>query len=430
MTYIFNNKVNIKDGYELNTFGDLRTSNKRLLGEYRYMYSQGASTLMNDLLVGSGTLTTDYTRNCYVANTNQSNGDRVVRQTKQYHPYVTGTNNSAIISFKFDTAKANLKQMVGMFDDNNGFFLRMNGLVPELVIRKNGIDTDVVSQSNWNIDHFDGSKDLHNPSGVLVDWTKMQLIGIDYYWMNIGRVRIGFYIQDALYYAHSFSYSNLLTESYITQPSLPLRWELYNNGVVSSNSQMIISSGSVYRENSDTVESGFTRAISTNANTVTISNAVDGTCILALRLKNSIVGKPVQALARIRNWTLSSDNDIHFKLAILNDRTKFINNGSAVTWTSVSGYGWCEYATNIAMASNWSANNDYQIIDDAFSISSAGSGNKTVASSGSVFNSENTNDAIYQNYNSTDSQIFALIGYQLAGTNANVRASFDFFEVK
>jgi len=431
MTYLFREvpvplKTVINDGNELNNVGAIRTSQTRLLGEYRYMYSQGSSTLMNDLIVGNGTLFNDYTRNCYLANTTTISGDRVVRQTKEYHSYITGTSNYALVSFKFDTPKANLKQMTGLFDDNNGFFFRMNGTVPELVVRKNGTDTEVIAQSNWNIDRFDGSSSSFNPSGILADWTKCHLLALDYQWMGVGRVRMGFYVNGTLYYAHYFNHSNSTTETYTTQPSLPIRWEISNNGAVTSNSQLMIMSGAVYCENFDK-ESGFSRSVSTNSNTVTISNSTDGTCILAVRLRNTIVNKPIQAMAKIKGWSVYADNDIRFKLVILNDRTKFSN---TPVWTNVPGYGWCEYATNLAMASGWSANNDYQVLEDNYSIGFVYGNNKVTYGTGTTALSDNSNDAIYQNYNSTESQIFAIIGYQLAGTNANARASMDYFEVK
>lgn len=421
MTFLFDDKISYDDSANLSAFGGLRTSTTRLLGEYRYMYGSGASVQFNDVLASSGTLTPDYPEACVYGDVTTASGSRVVRQTKQYHPYIPGTSNKGMMTFKMDVAKVNLVQAVGMYDDNDGVFFRMNGTTPEVVIRKGGVDTEVVAQSNWNVDRLDGSMNEFNQSGVTADFSKCQILTIDYQWLGVGRVRIGFVTDGNTTYVHQFAHVNRTTAVYMNQPSLPLRWEIKNTGVTASASRMTIICGAVYCEGAD-YETGFSRAISSDGTATTVSNATDGQLVLAIRLKNTLVGKQNHALARLKTWSIFSTNDVQYKIVVLDTAAKIANSPS---WTAVPGYGWCEYVKNQAMVSGWATDNAYNVIHDGFAAGANGAGSGTNV----VSNADNINNAIYQNYDSTSSQVIAIIAYKLV-TNAEVRASLQWIEVK
>lgn len=415
------------DSASITSFGRGRVSTTRLLGDYRYMYGSGVSTEMNDLTAGSGTLVANQVRNCYLANVTTAANDRVVRQTKQYHPYISGTSNLFFITYVMESIKENLVQAVGAFDDYNGIFFRMNGLTPEVVVRKNGADVEVIPQEDWNIDRFDGSHTTDptkNPSHVDLDFTKGQILTIDYQWLGIGRARIGFVINGVVYHAHHFNHANVVTEVYTNQPSLPCRWEIYNNGTTESNSTLMIICAGVYCEGSDN-ETGFQRSVSTGTSTVslTTANSSNGRGILAIRLKNIVVdNKPNHSLARLKSFSIASNQDIRFKIVILKGAASIFD---SPVWTALPGYSWCEYLTNFALATDWNTNNDFAVIEDDF-VSGA-QNNKQ--GSVSLVNEDNRTSAIYQNYNATDSQILAVIGYRLS-SDAEVRASLKWLEVK
>lgn len=193
MSYLFSSEQEVKndvggslstylgDSANLTAFSRLRTAEARLLGDYRYMYGSGTSVQMNDLTATGGTLTSDQARNCYIGAVTTTSGSRVVRQTKKYHPYTSGTSTMGLVTFVMNPAKTNLVQAVGMFDDLNGIFFRMNGTTPQFVIRKNGTDVEVVDQSSWN-----------QSSMNYLDFSKAQILIIDYQWLGVGRVRVGF----------------------------------------------------------------------------------------------------------------------------------------------------------------------------------------------------------------------------------------------
>jgi hypothetical protein len=90
------------------------------------------------------------------------------------------------------------------------------------------VNTPVV-QANWNVDPMNGS----GPSGITLDLTKAQILCMDLEWLGVGTVRIGFVINGEFYVCHKFHHANLITSTYITTASLPLRYEITNTGATS-----------------------------------------------------------------------------------------------------------------------------------------------------------------------------------------------------
>lgn len=426
MSYLFSAEQEVKndvggslstylgDSANLTAFSRLRTAESRLLGDYRYMYGSGTSVQMNDLIATGGTLTSDQARNCYIGAVTTTSGSRVVRQTKKYHPYTSGTSTMGLITFVMNAGKANLVQAVGMFDDLNGIFFRMNGTTPQFVIRKNGTDTEIVNQGSWN-----------QSSMNYLDFSKAQILIIDYQWLGVGRVRVGFVHNGVPTYAHYFNHSNVTTETYMNQPSLPFRWEIYNSGATASVSSLMMICASAYVEGSLAINS-FTKSVSTGTGSAIDVNSTQGTtgvAILAIRLKNSLIGKPNRSYNELVGLSLFSTADSRYRVVVLPNSSKFL---SAPTWTSVHGYGWTEYATGVNMASNWDSDEEFAILKDSF-IPGAGSGlgtNPVISVTANPFN------AIYQNYDSTDSQVLAIIVNRIGSTNTSCRASMDWLEIK
>jgi hypothetical protein len=118
---------------------------------------------------------------------------------------------------------------VGPMDDANGLFLRDNAGTIQLVRRTyvTGAAVDnAVNQEDWNVDTLDGE----GPSRINIDFTKTQILVIDFEWLGVGRVRMGFDINGVVYYAHEFLNANNLDEVYISNPNLPLRYSIENDG--------------------------------------------------------------------------------------------------------------------------------------------------------------------------------------------------------
>ena len=141
--------------------------------------------------------------------------------------------------------------------------------------------------------------------------------------------------------------------------------------------------------------------------------------ILAVRLKNTVNGVPVKALARLKEWEIVTTETIHYKVLVF-PSSAFIS--GSPTWTPAAPTSWCEYTTNFDI--NLSAGNDYFILHQGYAI--GGGGNKVDATSALI---EERTAAIYQNISSTDSMIAAIVGYRMAG-NASAYAALEWLEVK
>lgn len=87
------------------------------------------------------------------------------------------------------------------------------------------VDT-LVSQSAWNLDKLDGT----GPSQITLDITKAQIFGFDFQWLGTGRVRYGFYFAGAPVYCHQLTNENSLSSVYMSNPNLPVRYEILNLG--------------------------------------------------------------------------------------------------------------------------------------------------------------------------------------------------------
>lgn len=422
MTYLFDDKIRYDDSPNLDAFGGLRATVARVLGEYRFMYDQGTVTLMNQNTVGTASLTYDYNTCQCLGNVSTVSGDTAILQTKQYHPYISGTSNKALITFRMADIKSNVQQSIGLFDNNNGIFFRMNGTTPEMVIRKNGVDNEVVSQSNWNADRLDGSKNEFNPSGITADFSKCHIFTCDYQWLGVGRVRVGFVIDGVPRYVHYFNHANNTLEPYLFQPSLPIRWEIKNSGTTTSNTSMQMICGAVYCEGSDN-EVGFTRSVSTDGNVTTINNTTDGQCVLAIKLKDTLAGKPNHSFARLKEWAVLASNDVNYRLVLFPNSSVAFSN--TPVWSNVPGYGACQFVKNPTIKPGWQANVNYLVLADGFAAGATGTGSGANQLTGAF----NFADCIYQNFTHDESQVLALIATKVA-TNADVKATLRWLEVK
>lgn len=407
-------EVSIADGPSLSAFSRQRTTSTKLLGEFRTFYGTTGNLEIINSTIGTASISSNLTAKFTSMSVGTTNGDRAVRQTRQYYPYIPGTSQLGLITFCFGGAKANLRQGVGLYDDNDGIFFMLNGLTPTFVIRKSGIDNETAVQSSWNVDPMDGT----GPSGINLDFTKAQILVIDYQWLGVGRVRFGFDVDGQIYYAHYFSHANSVTEPYNAQPSLPVRWEIRNTGTVASSSSMKAICSSVYCEGED-YETGFLNSASTGTTGVSVNASPAGFGVLAVRLKNTVNGIPVKAFARLKGWNVLTSNDVFYRIMVLPDSTAMSGSPS---WSSATPLGWCEYTTNFTLASDPPPSS--LILYQGYAAGNNGNSGQVGA-----LGTESRSASIFQNLNSTDSMIFAIVAYKLAN-NASVHASMAWLEVK
>lgn len=156
-----------------------------------------------------------------------TSGGYVTRETKEVFSYQPGKSLLVMSTFVMEPGKENLRQRVGYFNDDNGLYVQLSGTTLSFVERSSvsGSSAEtLVNQEDWNVDPMDGQ----GPSGITLDITKAQILWMDVEWLGLGTVRMGFVIDGKLVHCHSFHHANLISSTYITTATLPLRYEITN----------------------------------------------------------------------------------------------------------------------------------------------------------------------------------------------------------
>jgi len=155
-----------------------------------------------------------------------------VRQSFQRFNCQPGKSQLILVTFgEFDTATGITKR-VGYFDGENGLFFESDEGTVRVVRRTftsgSAVDNavDQTGGTPWNLDTMDDN----GPSGVNLDFTKTQIGIIDFEWLGVGRVRMGFVVDGVPVYCHQFTNANDLTLVYMSTPNLPIRYEISNDG--------------------------------------------------------------------------------------------------------------------------------------------------------------------------------------------------------
>ena len=215
-------------------FGRLRTSSPLTLFDSSHRYRD--NNLWTNLIVGAGStvgfVTTQGLINIGIGTTS---GSSVIRETTKVFAYQPGKSLQIMNTFVMNAPKTNLRQRVGYFGADNGIYFETDGTTLNFVERS--IVTGILSethapQSSWLYDRLDGT----GPSGYTLDVSKGQIMWTDIEWLGLGTVRVGFVIDGKFIHCHSFHHSNLVTSTYITTASLPIRYEITNTGVTTSSS--------------------------------------------------------------------------------------------------------------------------------------------------------------------------------------------------
>ena len=222
----------------LDAFGRLRVSNPFTLFDSSHRYKD--NNLWNTSTASSGAAVFNANAGLVDLNVTTTSGSKVYRETTKVFSYQPGKSLLVMTTFVFNPAKANLRQRVGYYGAANGMYLELDdagGNVLSFVERSSvsgALAETKVAQSAWNYDKMDGT----GPSKMTLDITKAQILWMDIEWLGLGTVRLGFVIDGKFILCHQFHHANLITSTYITTASLPLRYEIENTGVTASNSTL------------------------------------------------------------------------------------------------------------------------------------------------------------------------------------------------
>ena len=218
------------DGDQVDAFGRLRISQPYTLFDSQARYAKDTAYSYYT----SGTGGNSYNTNKSSVNLSVGTGvGTSIAQTYRVFPYQPGKSLLTMQTFTMASARTNLNQKIGYFNDNNGVFFMQSGSTLSFTIRTytggSVSDANTVTQANWNGDKLDGT----GPSGITLDVTKTQILFFDFEWLGVGTVRCGFIINGVYINCHTFNNANSTqTTVYMQTAILPLRYEINATGTV------------------------------------------------------------------------------------------------------------------------------------------------------------------------------------------------------
>lgn len=212
-------------GTNVDAFGRLRVSQPLTLFDSSHRFAD--NSLWVDSITGTASATFNANEGLVNISVGSASGDELIRETYKVFAYQPGKSLLALSTFVMGTANANLRQRVGYFGAANGIYFERDGTNLYMVERSSvtgSVVNNRIAQANWNKDKLDGT----GPSGVTLDATKAQIFFTDIEWLGLGTVRTGFIINGVFIVVHSFHHANIISTTYITTASLPLRYEITN----------------------------------------------------------------------------------------------------------------------------------------------------------------------------------------------------------
>jgi hypothetical protein len=140
--------------------------------------------------------------------------------------YQAGKSLLYFFTFNLNAASAGVVKRVGYFDNKDGIFLEQqpDGTL-SWVIRSSSsgsvVETERVTQSNWNKDKFDGTS-----AGYNFDQSQCHIAFIALEWLGVGDVAVGFVYNGVPTIANYFSHPNQRDAVYIRTANLFPSYEI------------------------------------------------------------------------------------------------------------------------------------------------------------------------------------------------------------
>jgi hypothetical protein len=407
---IISSEISFANTPNIDAFGRLRTSSPFTLFDSSHRFDD--NELWSTATATSGTATFNSAQGLVDLDVTAASGSEVIRETTKVFSYQPGKSLLVLNTFVMSAAKTNLRQRVGYYGAQNGYYLELNNTTVSFVERSfvtGSVVNTPVAKTSWNVDPMDGS----GPSGITLDLTKAQILFIDLEWLGVGTVRIGFVINGNFYVCHKFHHANIIATTYITTASLPLRYEITNTGATSGASTLKQICSTVLSEGGYQL-TGLQQAVGIPVTTPR-NLAVAGTFypIVSIRLKTS----PDRLDAIVIATAIS------------------------VVATTSGHYNWQVIASGTTTGGTWvsagaGASVDYNITGTSFTGGRIlASGFFNVAASGSSTQVDILKEALFKTQlernglTSTPFELTVVVASDVGGGGGNVLASMDWEEI-
>lgn len=338
-TYTDNLTVSIQeygDTASIDPFDRLRVGEPFTIFDSKQLYDK--QPLFYDERLGGSATSVHSTTDARVRLTvTASSSDYGIRQTKQRFNYQPGKGELVFFT-SLTTQESGVIKRCGIFDGigtnymtpNNGIFFSVSGTEIRWNIAKNGSTTESIEQADWNYDKLDGS----GPSRIVFNDQGTHIGVIDFEWLGVGRVRVGFVIDGILRYVHYFTHSNSssFNSVYMSTPNLPIRYDIQSDGTgggsIDHICSTVISEGGIE-------ETGISRSVDTGSVHLDANAADTPYVLIAIRLKTTHLDLTVLP----EYISMISETNDDFRWALMLNPTY---NGT-LTWIDIPNSG-CQYA--------------------------------------------------------------------------------------
>lgn len=235
-------------GMSVDAFGRARSSQPFTLFDSSHRYEENDKFATANSSTGSYSFASNTASiDCVVDTTS---GAYVYRESNRVFSYQPGKSLQVLNTFVMNPAKTGLRQRVGYFSSENGFFLERTGSTVQFVKRSKVtgavVDTPVV-QNSWNVDKLDGT----GASLLTLNLDDPQILFIDMEWLGVGSVRMGFVIDGKFVHCHTFNHANQGTAAkgaYMQTATLPVRAEIENTASTTDSSTLKLICSTVISE--------------------------------------------------------------------------------------------------------------------------------------------------------------------------------------
>jgi len=217
----------VQPPYQSDAGGRVRVSQLNTLGDYKPLVND-LSFFYDTVEIGGGSSNWNYNSAWFDLSVS-SDGDAVIKQTYQRHPYSSGKSHYPEFTFMYFEPDDDVIKRAGYFRSSaiapytagfDGIYLESSNGTVKLKIDRIGINMVTIEQAAWD----------NQTAADNIDWDNFNVFFIDFLWLGGTGVRL-FNIQDGVpVLLHTYVHAGTTDSTMIRSPNLPMRYEMRSTG--------------------------------------------------------------------------------------------------------------------------------------------------------------------------------------------------------